>query len=293
MAYCDRCERGFNSLHGLQRHEADSPKHHICDDCDMDFATWVGLEQHWIQSGRHAYCRICQEHFNGDEDLDDHYDEAHYPCKSCNKLFNNERGLHEHNRQKHWYCIDCRRLFQSQSNLNSHLNSSTHKPKDIVCPGKDCGGRFVSVSALLLHFEAGRCSSGMTRDKLNRYIVQWDRSNVITNPSRLIAGPAGTYQVPAVTETWASERSWNGYGYECFLCHNVFGTLVALNSHLKSPRHQDRIYRCPNRTTCGAEFSVMSSLTQHVESDKCGVHRFTEVKSAMDSLVGGMRRLGM
>ncbi|KIJ31221.1 hypothetical protein M422DRAFT_116660, partial [Sphaerobolus stellatus SS14] len=90
----------------------------------------------------------------------------------------------------------------------------------------------------------------------------------------------------------ATERSWNRYGYKCFLFHHVFGTLNVLNARLKSPRHQDNIYRCPNRTACSAEFSVMSSLTQHVERGKCGVHKFAEVKDAMESLEGGMRRLG-
>jgi len=211
-------------------------------------------------------------------------------CVLPPQVFDNELDCHEHGQQSHPYCIPCRRAFLSKSNLVAHLNSSVHKSKDFVCPGKDCGRGFVSKSALLLHFEGGKCPSGITREKLNQKIVQLDRNNLITNPARLIAGPRG-YESPRVTETWATERSWNGSAYECVLCHRQYRTLHSLNAHLKSPRHQDKIYRCPNRTSCGSEFSALSSLTQHIESEKCGVIRFGGVQSAMDSLLGGMRRL--
>ena len=121
-------------------------------------------------------------------------------------------------------------------------------------------------------------------------VVRMDRNNVLTNPARLISGPDG-YEPATVTKNWATERSWNGEAYECFLCHGTFRTLHALNAHLQSPRHQEKIYRCPNRTSCGLKFRVLSALTQHVESEKCGVHRFKEVKNALDSLTRGVRLL--
>jgi len=202
--------------------------------------------------------------------------------------FNNSTGLHEQNLRTQPYCVQCCRVFQSESNLNSHLNSSTQKPKNVHCPGANCGKAFVSMSALMLHFEAGTCPSGMTRSELNHIVVRSDRHNVITNPARLIGGPDGDAP-PTVTETWATDLSWNGSAYECFLCHAMFRSLMSLNSHLQSPRHEDRIYRCPNRTTCGIEFSVLSALTQHVESGKCGANRFKEVQNALDSVISVKR----
>jgi hypothetical protein len=178
----------------------------------------------------------------------------------------------------------------NENNLNAHLNSSLHKPKSVRCPGNNCGRGFVSFSALVLHFEAGTCPSGLTRDQLNRMVVRMDRNNAITNPARLIGGPGG-YSPANVTTSWATERSWNGYAYECFLCHNTFRTLHALNAHLQSPRHQEKIYRCPNRQACGLEFRVLSALTQHVESGKCGVSRFKEVQDVIDSLSSSVRRI--
>ena len=74
---------------------------------------------------------------------------------------------------------------------------------------------------------------------------------------------------------WATERAWNGLYYECYLCHRTFGSLDALNQHLDSPRHGDKLYHCPTGLRgCGAEFRTLSGFCQHVESEQCGVHRF-------------------
>lgn len=192
-------------------------------------------------------------------------------------------------RQKHHYCEPCDRVFASQSNLESHYGSSIHQPKDFRCPGAGCNEGFVSQSALFQHWEAGRCPSGMTRAKLNENVIRMDRNNLVTNPARLIGGPSSLST--STTTMWATERSWNGHAYECFLCHKDFNALTHLNQHLASPKHQNKIYRCPNLERCGVEFTAISSLTQHVERDKCGVQRFKAVKDAMDSLSTGLRLL--
>jgi hypothetical protein len=93
--------------------------------------------------------------------------------------------------------------------------------------------------------------------------------------------------------TYATERSYNGANYECFLCHREFCRLDSLNSHLQSPAHDEKIYRCPNRDGCGVELSTMGALCQHAESDKCGVQRFRYVRDAMDSLLVGVTKLGI
>ncbi|KAF8487834.1 hypothetical protein JB92DRAFT_1478803 [Gautieria morchelliformis] len=288
MSYCDRCDRNFPHQRALWQHEEDSARHHVCRSCYEDFTTWADLKEHYVQS--HYYCQFCNKLFDSEEILEEHDDDVHYPCSFCGTTFNSERGLHNHNRHRHWYCIDCRRVFQSENNLDAHRNSSLHKSKDVHCPGANCGRAFVSSSALVLHFEAGTCPSGLTRDQLNRMVTRMDRNHVITNPARLITGPDG-YTPPTVTN-WATNRSWNGDAYECFLCHKTFNTLQALNAHLQSPRHQAKIYRCPN-PSCGTEFRVLSALTQHVESGRCGVNRFREVQNALDSLTSGIRRLKM
>ncbi len=178
------------------------------------------------------------------------------------------------------------------ANLDHHLASSIHQPRSFVCPGRNCKGAFVSVSALILHGESGTCPSGITRKTINDYVVRLDRSNVITNPNRLITSGGGRLSAPEPTRTYATPQSWNGRAYKCFLCHKECSTLKGLNFHLASPVHEAKIYRCPN-ATCRAEFSALSGLSQHVEGGYCGVQRFKQVKDIMASIQSGIRAIAL
>ncbi|KAF9235135.1 hypothetical protein BU15DRAFT_89689 [Melanogaster broomeanus] len=260
MVYCERCERSFQSWSSYDQHVNDSSNHHVCDDCDEDFPTWLGLHQHYVQSPHHHYCQHCERHFQTYNCLIGHYRNEHSYCDTCDKVFKNDYGLHEHNRQYHHYCAQCKRVFQSANNLRAHMNSSVHRPKNVPCPFRGCELSFVSKSALILI------------SSLN------DRHNLITDPSKLLT--AGD----SVSEYFATERSWNGGAYECVLCHSEFRLLRDLNRHLASPRHQDKVYRCP-LTSCHTTFRTLSALCQHVESERCGVLRFRAVKDAMDGLL--------
>jgi hypothetical protein len=157
-----------------------------------------------------------------------------------------------------------------------------------MCPGRGCNGSFISVASLALHFESGTCSSGMTREELNRRVVRADRNRNITNPDRLICGPGG-YEPPSTT-SWATERSFNGAAYECFVCHCTFTSLAGLNQHLQSPAHEKKIYRCPKQD-CRIEFKALSALCQHVERGSCGVRVFRPVRDVMDRLTRGFNAL--
>ncbi|KZT35199.1 hypothetical protein SISSUDRAFT_990851 [Sistotremastrum suecicum HHB10207 ss-3] len=289
--YCQRCDRTFWSEHAYQQHVENSSAHYWCEKCDRDFVSYHARRSHYIQSGFHHFCHKCDEDFESRRGLLRHFSEDHWYCGRHNTIFDSSLGLKEHYVQSpdHHYCQKCSQHFDDKNNLDQHLRSSTHQPKNVRCPGLGCGRSFVSHSALLLHFEAGNCPSGMTREELNRIVVQADRNNIITNPARLIAGPQG-YQQPSATDYWATARSWNGSAYECFLCHGTFRSLQSLNAHLQSPTHRERIYRCPNQS-CGIEYSVLSALCQHVENGSCGVSRFRAVRNALDSLATNMRLL--
>ena len=157
------------------------------------------------------------------------------------------------------------------------------------CPGAGCSRSFSSYARLALHFESGTCPSGMTREQLNRLVVRADKNNFITNPARLLGGPGGYEPRPSAT-VWATELSWNGEWYECFLCNAEFRTLDSLNRHLQSPRHDSKIYRCP-KSDCRKEFVTLSGLCQHVEGGSCGVRMFSQVRNTMKSLTGGFNRI--
>ncbi|KAF9469554.1 hypothetical protein BDZ94DRAFT_1278770 [Collybia nuda] len=275
--YCDRCQRQFNSRHALKQHEADSPFHYICDECGIDFDSWTGRKEHWVQSPYHHYCQHCSEHFPDDDELESHYEDNHPYCGRCRRIFKSNFGLREHYRQSevHHYCVSCDRDFQSESNLQS---------ANVACPFRGCDLAFVSRSAMLLHLESGGCQSGVDRKTINQYVRKYDRNNVITTPSRLLTNGDDDISYSA------GPASWNGIEYECYLCNNGYRSLAALNQHLASPRHQQKIYFCPLES-CRTRFTTLSALCQHIESERCGISRFKVVQNTLDGLVGRMGRI--
>ena len=309
MTYCKRCDRLFESSSAFDQHKAYSSRHYNCDACSKDFTTWRGLKEHWVQSPLHPYCQDCNEHFGDFSKLEDHYENSHHYCSSCERIFTYEHGLQDHYRQStlHHYCLPCKRLFQSASNLKSvrqyhrrkfiyimfadspplqHLDSSDHRPKDVVCPFRGCGGAFVSRSALALHLEEGACQSGIDRIAINRCVRQYDTNNIITDPSRLLTSGTSSDN----TKCYASGRSRNGHAFECHLCHSTYTSLASLTQHLASPIHQDKIYICPG-STCWARFTTLSALCQHIESEKCGVSKFKAVQNTMDRIFRQIGRI--
>lgn len=135
---------------------------------------------------------------------------------------------------------------------------------------------FISRSALMLHFEAGSCQSGINRRVIYDRVLDKDHHNVITDPERL-----GHHDgVPLI----ATERSWNGRAYECYRCHTQSRSLTSLNSHLAS-RHQKKVYRCPS---CHAHFVCLSGLCQHIESERC---ESEEYRDQIDDLLDEVVRL--
>lgn len=171
-----------------------------------------------------------------------------------------------------------------------HLRTSpAHNSRYNVCPGRNCGRSFMRYADLAAHLESGTCPGGFNRQNLNRMVIRADTSNIVTNPARLI----GYREDSQVMNTWATPNSWNGYGYECALCHKEFRILSALNAHLNSPAHEARIYRCPTQYNgCAGEYRTLSALLSHIERSECGVARFRRpLTLALDNAMSGARRL--
>ncbi|KZT58324.1 hypothetical protein CALCODRAFT_468549 [Calocera cornea HHB12733] len=243
------------------------------------------------------FCRFCDDDLAYEyDDPYDHYKESHFHCHLCDgQVFRTGNSLHQHYAASHDYCQSCQRVFNSQQQLDTHLRSRIHMPANIKCPMVGCQQMFISPAAVVLHLETGKCVSGVTRAIIDRYIVKYDRNNLITNPSRLITGPPGSRELQPMTTNIATKHAWNGNGFECYFCHKEFQYLAQLNQHLASPKHTkptEMIYRCPNRD-CGLKKATLSGLCQHIESGSCGVNRSSNVTDTMNHFVGGMRRLAL
>ena len=187
-------------------------------------------------------------------------------CSKCTYIFKDEESLADHEDEAHPqnYCEECQRQFQNLNNLNQHLKSSFHVGKNAKCPW--CSQKFTNLTGICLHLESGSCSSGINREKINKYCRQVDPGHIFTNKQ------IGWYNDHDKTPDMATGAAWDGSRYRCYLCQNGFGTLRALNQHLSSPAHQQKIYHCPR---CRREYVALSGLINHLESESCGAFRFS------------------
>ncbi|KAI9051551.1 hypothetical protein LZ554_004597 [Drepanopeziza brunnea f. sp. 'monogermtubi'] len=236
-------------------------------------------------------CDPCDRWFNSDHAYQMHLDNSilhvqspEFECEACDRTFSSERSLHQHcSNSGHPYCIPCKRMFRNHNNLTQHQHSKTHVGRDTQCPF--CRASFVTVSGFTIHLESGSCpQSNLNRPKLNNLVQRLDRNNVITRPMLTMPGYENV-------ETVATERAWNGSAYACYLCTRKFASLRALNSHLSSPAHEEKVYRCPGGG-CGRNYTLLSGLIQHVESESCGVMRFAQVqkhaRNGIENMIGRM-----
>jgi C2H2-type zinc finger protein len=154
-----------------------------------------------------------------------------------------------------------------------HFRSKIHQGSNSTCPF--CKRGFTTYTGLSHHLEAGSCPNArnVNRENVYKFVRSRDENHVIT--TKQIGWHIGVDNV--VYE--ASSRAFNGYSWECYLCHRTFGSNTALNQHLNSPAHKSNLYRCPNRG-CGNEFKTLAALFNHLESESCGFMRFSDVEKA-------------
>lgn len=247
-----------------------------------------------------TYCSACDRRFASENALQSHATAVHSSdfnlCSLCHAGFHSPSQLKKHKIKRHNLynkCNKCNKCFDTAADLHGHLIEHKKKPKKpLLCPGRKCNRRFKLAGGLISHLESGACKSGVTREQVNQIAVELDKTNVVTNPARLVQGPDGPAAPRRAITSLATSLSFNGKGFECFLCHREFEALRGLNDHLASAVHDDKIYMCPKQWEgCGKEFSALSVLCHHVESQKCGIRRFNapmqEVVSSMSSALKG------
>ncbi|KAL8635916.1 MAG: hypothetical protein Q9228_006635 [Teloschistes exilis] len=181
--------------------------------------------------------------------------------------------IEDHKEEQHPpnYCYGCKRQFSNLNNLKMHLKSSSHKGKNVKCPW--CITMFTSLTGVCTHLESGSCTSGINRTKIDNYCRQVDPNHIFTNKQ------IGWYEEnSSSTTTIATVAAWDGNRYRCYLCQRGFYNLTALNQHLASPVHRQKIYHCPR---CRREFTNLSGLVNHLESESCGAFRFNTTTSGL------------
>jgi hypothetical protein len=165
------------------------------------------------------------------------------------------------------------------------MTSSIHRGTPLSCPF--CKRAFTTATGVTTHLESGSCpnATSLNHATILQEIRKRDPNHLITK--KLLTYPTSTSSITATA------AAWNGYCYECYLCHRGFGSLTALNQHVNSPAHvsKDKVYHCPGRG-CPREFSRLASLFNHLESETCGAVKFESVQRNVEGFLTGKRLIG-
>ncbi|KAK7910882.1 hypothetical protein PG985_013363 [Apiospora marii] len=257
-----------------------------CGTCGKSFTTWEARDNH-VDSTGHQWpafeCDTCSRCFGSETACFQHMDAMNhfeFVCCRCGDTWPDEEQLTQHQYDAHNYCEECNREFMNYNNLMQHLRSRVHQGQNIQCPF--CKNCWATAAGLTHHLESGSCPSatGANRDTLYQFVRSKDTGGVFT---KNLIGYHGSSKYEA------NDQSYNPYrgGYECYLCHRVFSSLHGLNQHLNSPIHQQALYHCPNRGSCGKEFKSLAAIINHLESESCGFTRFEKVQRGIQNVVSG------
>ncbi|KAF2872157.1 putative zinc finger protein [Massariosphaeria phaeospora] len=267
-----------------------------------------------------GYKWVCSNDFWDLEDLDDHKDDhGHWNCETCNRYFKTIQARNQHmSSLNHWaqrykcetndyqylsenpavvvaqhmmmafrfkghFCMDCQREFQDENALKMHLRSRIHLKSTIPCPF--CKQTFTTATGVAHHLERSSCpeAKNLSRAAIHAQVALRDPKNLITIRQF-------DHSPDANSRISVSDRCWNGQFYECYLCHREFGSMQALDQHVNSGTHHQKIYHCPG-VRCIREFASLAALFNHLESESCGAVRFETVQRSVQNIVGGDRKI--
>ena len=286
---CETCTKEFRSQNAANQHMTAvghwTPKI-PCETCGKKFHTQNAANQHMNVLGHWAPkipCETCGLKFHTHTTADQHMKElAHYKnyCKGCGLRFQNENNLqmvrlpHAHIPSK---CIKC-----LQARLQ-HLNSKIHRGANVPCPF--CKVNYTTASGLTHHVETGSCphATGLNRETILRMVRERDPHGIITNKQI-------EWHKEENVKYSATNRAFNNSYWECYMCHNEFNTVNALNMHLNSPVHKQKVYHCPNsKGKCGKQFVTLAGLFNHLESEACAFIRFEKVQQQVGNVLQGRK----
>ncbi|KAI6587382.1 hypothetical protein MCOR12_009520, partial [Pyricularia oryzae] len=94
-----------------------------------------------------------------------------------------------------------------------HMTSKIHRGSSVQC--LLCIKAYITATGIVNHLESGTCpnTQNLSRDAFYRFVRSRDAQGVIL---KKLIGWTGEAEYKVTVHTW------NGFGYECYLCHSVF-----------------------------------------------------------------------
>ncbi|KAE8355933.1 hypothetical protein BDV28DRAFT_17108 [Aspergillus coremiiformis] len=295
---CETCTETFWYREDCEEHMSDYGHWPKCESCTRVFRTRRACNQHMNATDHWAprfECESCSREFRSQSAANQHMAAVGHwapkiPCETCNLRFRTIEDADQHMKiQAHYsnYCQSCKKRFANENALRMHLNSKIHRGKNITCPF--CKDNYTNASGLTHHLERGSCRNApaLNRETILRIIRERDPHGTITN--RQIE-----WHEENTGQFSATDRAFNGSSWECYLCHRDFRTAGALNSHLNSSVHKQKVYHCPNvESKCGKQFSTLAALFNHLESESCSFMRFERVQQQVGDVFQGRRAIAL
>ncbi|KAL4808657.1 hypothetical protein BDV18DRAFT_88337 [Aspergillus unguis] len=294
MYKCQSCDAEFRYEDDCFAHMDQHGHWPECETCTRTFDTRRACTQHMDDNGHWAPrfdCESCSKSFRTPNAARQHMDMARHwapkvPCETCNAMFYSHPEAEQHMRAlshfKH-YCKDCKRPFDNENSLKMHLNSKTHRGGSITCPF--CKAGYTAANGLSHHLETASCPKAPRLDREAIYCMVRAR-----DPQGLITHKTIGWKDEENGSSAATAQTWNGTGYECYLCHREFTQLRWLNQHLDSNVHKQQVYHCPNGR-CGKGFAAMAGLFNHLENEACAFMRFERVQKTVRAVFGSERMM--
>ncbi|KAF9032011.1 hypothetical protein BDZ89DRAFT_1037293 [Hymenopellis radicata] len=277
--YCDECERLFRHDQALQQHLANAAVHQGDSDeyesdesdeeCIVAVATGIlgtqvplsRFNQHRNTAAVHQgdYDYESEEYEPDDDDNDD--DDDPY-CESCNRMFVHKEALYQHLSASslHNWCFICSKDFRSPKLYRSTTPPASTRPRTSNAPS-------VRASSNRLPTSPATSRQGL---------------QLAYRPHHVTAAVHALKLTPTISINRRIAARWQ--------CDHDFGTLSSLNTHLVSPAHDAKQFKCPHRK-CGCQFTVISALIRHIESEACGLAKFSTVKDYTHSLTSQFSRM--
>ncbi|KAH6874990.1 hypothetical protein BKA70DRAFT_1250018 [Coprinopsis sp. MPI-PUGE-AT-0042] len=178
--FCSRCGSLFTSSWDLNNHR--SQHDYRCDACRRDFVDRQALHQHLSNSSFHNYCEWCRQDYSNPQERHAHMRSEHEECTICQLYFVSYEMLKVHYRDSsnHLYCFDCNRHFDNPDNLKHHLASGVHQERDVECLDPQCNRRFISLAALMAHYDSeGAGCQIVNRVRLYDAVRVFDQSSFV------------------------------------------------------------------------------------------------------------------
>ncbi|OAV98789.1 hypothetical protein PTTG_05346 [Puccinia triticina 1-1 BBBD Race 1] len=274
------CGWGFSQYADYEDHLANSPHHHYYGLCEIHIESERAQQAH--SSTRRKICRWCRTDVG--DNLTFHYQEYHMQCVRCDRWHAERAELERHLSKDHAdvFCAPCKVLFAQPNELVMHRRSSVHQPKAVRCPHRACLRTFVNTPALVAHFEAGICQSGVTLEHVDAHFAyDCDHQQLFVRRESIFA-----------------KRRWSiptHYGpFQCPCCPKAFDYHGQLLSHLDSPRHKNhdqKAYVCPSARCGKVHFYSLSALLLHQETDNCEMGHRRQLSQLVNRLLNIITQL--